>query len=309
MFADNTGLTVNQIRNVLKNALVSLGFNSDAIKALDSIWCIGDRFLDQIHHTMDTLRTSTIAQQGKKMYLHQHFNVHMSYLSSLNPTKTVIARIHNSLVSLMNQEGHLPQYIIIIPDKDIISSINYFDFGIRDLIEKNLNWLIRIIFRTVLSRREALKKTRPGAAPASLPTIIWVNMLTRPLTTNPDLKRLWSQCHKFNSTLDNILTIEKYMKIINLPNFTEHRYFDILGKLTMSGEYHFWRALDDMMHDIDSKGKNAPWVQQHFLPIRTESTSASNPIEHIFNSSQRTSFIPENFDVLQRILISVIQWM
>ena len=44
------------------------------------------------------------------------------------------------------------------------------------------------------------------------------------------------------------------MKFLSLPGLTENKYFDISGRLTVSGQYKFWRVLDSMLqYEIQHK--------------------------------------------------------
>ena len=128
------------------------------------IWCIGDEFLRDVDHTLSTLRTSDAAQQGRKLFIHQYFNFETFYLNPFAPTKPAIARIFNSLDKALNKFSHLPEYILVLPDKDIIKSTNIYDFGVREILEANINWLIQNLARALLARQENLKKIQPGAA-------------------------------------------------------------------------------------------------------------------------------------------------
>ena len=226
---------------------------SEPVKALQTIWCIGDVFLHDIKGTLQTLKTSEAAQQGRKLFIHMHFNFESFAINPLSPVKPSAVRIYNALVQALNAYQHLPDYIIIIPDKDIIESIHRYDFGTRALIESNINWLIKNVAHAIMDRREQLKKLRPGAAPKSLPPIYWIKMLQRPITDLPQYKAIWTQRSKFNSALDTILTLEKYMAIFAHQQMDDRCYFDICGKLTTSGEFSYWCELDSLLKDYFTK--------------------------------------------------------
>ena len=68
-----------------------------------------------------------------------------------------------------------------------------FDYGIRDIIESNIHWLIKQISRAIIGCQESLKKIRPGVAPVDLPQIIWLPMLARPFTSDQYFWNIWSQ--------------------------------------------------------------------------------------------------------------------
>ena len=124
------------------------------VLATKLIWCIGDEFLRDVDRTLSTLRTSDAAEQGRKLFIHQYFNFETFYLNPFAPMKPVITRIFNSLVKALNKFPHLPEYILVLPDKDIIKSTNIYDFGMREILEANINWLIRNLARALLARQE-----------------------------------------------------------------------------------------------------------------------------------------------------------
>ena len=113
----------------------------------------------------------------------------------------VIIRLFNALVKALNSSPYLPDAIVMIVDKDIIESINRFDYGIRDIIELNIHWLIKQMARAIIGCRESLKKIRPGVAPVELPRIVWLLMLARPFTSDQYFRNIWSQRAKFNTSL------------------------------------------------------------------------------------------------------------
>ena len=135
---------------------------------------------------------------------------------------------------------------MVIPDKDIIESSNIYDYGMCEMLEANMNWLIRNLARALLARRENLKKAKPGAAPKQLPPIIWVKMLSRPHSSDQHYKAIWTQRSKFNQVIDQVLGIEHYMSHVSVNSLTDVKYFDASGKLTVTGQYKFWRELDDI---------------------------------------------------------------
>ena len=152
---------------------------SDNVQPLEVVWCMKTN--DKLLHS---------GNGGNKPFLYQQFHFEMFYTNPLSATKPAIARIYNSLVEALNKYPHLPKYILVLPDKDVIKSINNWDYGTTTIIEKNLNWLIKQMAKAILSRRDDLHCKRPGSAPVDLPLIIWIPMITRPYTSNQELKRL-----------------------------------------------------------------------------------------------------------------------
>ena len=176
----------------------------------------------------------------------------------------------------LNKFPHLPDYILILPDKDIIASINRFDFGVREMLEANMNWLIQNLARALLARRENLKKIRPGSTPKQLPSILWVKMFPRPHTSDQHFKAIWSLRSKFYQVLDETLSIEKYMTVFNINSLTENKYFDATGKLTVSGQYKFWHEIDEIIKKYVTESQTESMQidtnrQAHSLNLRRDS--------------------------------------
>ena len=138
-------------------------------------------------------KTETFRRQGKLPYLHRYFNVSAWYKNQLqdldNPS---VGRIHNSLIDALNVNNHLPKYIVVIPDRDVLDSVNIWDYGARKEINEHICWLLKRISRSLMSRREDLIKKCPGSVDDLNPTrVVWIKMLTRPMTSDPELDKVW----------------------------------------------------------------------------------------------------------------------
>ena len=63
------------------------------------------------------------------------------------------------------------------------------------------------IGRNLTARREDLKDKHLGAVDSSVTRVIWVRMLARPLSDDPELSKIWRLRRKFNDVLDEIETV------------------------------------------------------------------------------------------------------
>ena len=95
-------------------------------------------------------------------------------LKQIKTELPVIAKLQNALVAAFNDHAHLPKYIFIIPDKDIIEYIELFDSGVKKAIFDNLTWLSKAIGRCLISRREDLKDKNYRAVSPEFTRVIWV---------------------------------------------------------------------------------------------------------------------------------------
>ena len=189
-------------------------------------------------------------------YIYEFYNFDCHYLSQLSPLKPLIVRIYNSLIKAINHSKTLPKYIIVIPDKDIIQSLGMYDYGVYDLLEANVSWLVNRLAKAILTRRDQFKKRRAGVIPKELPKFIWVKMLTQPHSANHHLTRVWKLKSKFNKVLDAVIYVEQYMKVIELNNMEEYPYFTQFGELTDAGQHQFWSGVNSAIKDFDRNPPN-----------------------------------------------------
>ena len=151
------------------------------------------------------LKSEAMIQHERPPYCYEFYNVSAWYQTPLSTTP-VIARISNSLIETLNENTYLPKYVIVIPDKDVIESQSKRDFGAKNAIEEHLSWLVKQVSKSLLTRHEDLKNRNPGTVTAELTRVIWVKMLTRPITEDTVLKKVWKLRPKFNSALDAIMS-------------------------------------------------------------------------------------------------------
>ena len=128
------------------------------------------------------------AAHGMEPYMYANYSLSTWYKSELVSVHPSIVRIYNSLIEALNTEPfHLPKYILVIPDVDVIESLKFYDFQAWELIHQNLHWLNNNIFKSLTHHRNDLKNKRIGSV-SDLPTVIYVKMLARPRTDDETLK-------------------------------------------------------------------------------------------------------------------------
>ena len=158
-----------------------------------------------------------------------------------------IARLQNAFIAALNKYAHMPKYIIVVPDKDILESIEIYDNGIKKAIFDNLHWLLIQFGHNLITRREDLRAKNTGATPPFFTKVIWVQMLARPISEDPKLARIWKLHRKFNDVLDNLCEIEEYMHVLPIREMEEFKFFDERDNLTPAGEKHYWLHLNDQI--------------------------------------------------------------
>ena len=90
-----------------------------------------------------------------------------------------------------------------------------------------------------------------GAAPAELPRVFWVKMLSRPHTEDPKLKQVWKLRRKFNDQLVRLLQEEDKMHWISITKVNEFTHFDTFGNLTTLGQRQFWSEFNQQIKTFD----------------------------------------------------------
>ena len=194
-------------------------------------------------------------KDNSQFYLYENFNICAWYVKQIT-TVPVIGKIQNALVAALNDFPHLPKYIFIVPDKDIIQDIGHYDDGVKKAMFDNLNWLTKQIGRCITQHREELKKCKPGSVAAEVPRVIWVSMLARPISDDPFFTKIWKISRKFNQVLEDILEIENFMHIMFIQGMEELKFFDSRGDLTSAGQWQFWHNLDDQIKVLSITAQN-----------------------------------------------------
>ena len=151
----------------------------------------------------------------------------------------------------MNSEEHLPAVVLIIPDKDLLAKLPTYGFGVKQILRKELTWLINKIERAIEARRENLKKLRPGAVLPMDTIVMWMKMVARPLSTDQDLIKILKLRRKFNETLEDLLCGHDNMKIILLSSVTEGVFFTTSSDLSKSGKTQFWAEINHQIKNFE----------------------------------------------------------
>ena len=165
----------------------------------------------------------------------------------------IIGKIQNAFIAAMNDNHLLPRFVVVILDKDLIVDVDIFDCGAQDIIYDNVDWLLKQIAKGLLTRRKDLKSKNIGAVDSEPTRVIWVKMLTRPVTSDQKLARIWKLKRKFNKVLEDRLQVENFMHLITVHNMDEHHYFDVFGQLTNAGLHAYWSSLDQEIKELDQQ--------------------------------------------------------
>ena len=226
---------------------------------LKDIWLVGDHFLRENFDILQDLRNSMTTKTSIKdqLYIYLFYNVVLYFASGTSRIRSLMARVLNSIIEGLNCKERLPKYVVILLDKDLIESLDYFDFGISEALEECVFWLIKEVNKLFEIRRDDIRGKRPGVlGTATKPRVIWVAMLQRPIVNDACMKEIYSKRNKFNRSLEEGVNKFRYHHILFTDNVVETTHFDGLGKLAAKGKTEFWYEIVHQLKLFDSEQIN-----------------------------------------------------
>ena len=215
---------------------------SENVPALKDVWLVGDEFLRENCNGLVTLKTAARINKRDPPYLHNHYNVTAYYINSSFLIRSALTRIVNAVIEGINAKDHLPKYVFVIPDKDILQAMKFWDFGLHILLKGAIKWVVNNITRIFATRREELRHQRAGAVSSrgSEPRLIWVKMIPRPTDSRriSKLKSFMLLAWKFNNLLEEVVALDRHSHIMSIQLPADD--FNISGDLTSQGRYDYW---------------------------------------------------------------------
>ena len=192
----------------------------------------------------------------KPPYLYDYYNIQYGFHPPLSQVRNAQARYYNALIELMNgKEMKLPKYIIMIVEKDLIEDVMKMisDYGFKKLFRVALDWVMSEIGKALATRKEDLRSKCGGALSTSAePRIIWVSTIRHPYNIMEEVKPIYKLVRKANEVLEDLVRkYDKYSHMMYIDSLDEHKFFDVMGKLTVSGKSAYWRAIDGLMRKFD----------------------------------------------------------
>ena len=217
---------------------------------------MGDCFLAEIFPALQTLS----GHASSPLYLYKNYNVAPFYQNPSSMLRNSLSRILNAVAKALNERVRLPKYVLVIPDLDILSTINFYDFGMPTTFQKCAQWLVKQVVRFFQIRYEDLKSKRPGAVCGNT-RIIWLNIINRPSIKNhpnPDRVKLLAGRERFNTALNDVICDMRYNHAMVIDTLTEVNHFTQFGNLSQYGQQAYWRELDKVFkkfdrHEVDLK--------------------------------------------------------
>ena len=173
--------------------------------ALMDMWIIGDAFLQEMFATLQTMKTSVPSNSKNIPYLYEQYNVFFFFTTQASKQTNFLARIQNAIAEAFNCRTHLPRYILMILDKDLIEAVSYFDYGETRVLGDTTNWIAKELEHSIESRIEDLLSKKPGAVHNNT-RIIWVKMIPRKgiQDISSHERKILAAKPKFNAALNSV---------------------------------------------------------------------------------------------------------
>ena len=169
---------------------------------------------------------------------------------SLN--RSVLSRVLNCFIDLLNQKPQLPHYITIIIDKDWFKLSGVVEYGASEACKVAINWWMCEFNKFVEIRKDHLYNKKPGAlAIGSEPRFIWVSMIKRPIVRHEKLSVKYSLTRKFHSQLEMTVAEPHHCHVLYPESLMNPSDFDNWGRLTASGKITYWCSIDDSVRKFD----------------------------------------------------------
>ena len=148
------------------------------VPALKDTLIIGDNFLYENFRTLQAINTHARQNHCIQPHLYCYYNVEARFSAPMSLNWSFLSHITNCFIAALNEKHHLPRYVLIVIDKDWLSSSKILEYGMSRAIKVAIQWILCQFQRNLDTRKENLYVTKPGAlATGSEPQLIWVTMV------------------------------------------------------------------------------------------------------------------------------------
>ena len=220
-----------------------------AVKAYERCWFFGDEF------TTCSFEQYYKSRQSSEFngYVKSHFDVTGFYNGMMSENPCIISRLANLMghailtKTVDNKLLPLSKLVVVVPDADIIRSLNDCASGLTKNFARLLNFIMTEHERSLASFRENLpaKSLKQG-----YPHVLWIQALMHD-HFNDNLLR-----YKFNKSLEEAVMFHSNIKSLYLKkvwNSTNtNLYVKECQRFTSDGYYTYWEAVDKMVRYCDS---------------------------------------------------------
>ena len=213
--------------------------------ALKDTWIIGDNYLGEIFHALPGLKTQAISQKNEIPYIYRYYNVRCFTANPLSHIRDTLTRITNSLIKALNDNQHIPRFIIIIPNQDILWHVMKYDAGITLPCNIAIEWITKQMTRAISSKEDILYRKKPGAIAPFEPKFIWVTAMKN--------DRSNTATKKFNKLLNSNLQSKANHYIIDVCKIMDDQKYFSNGMLNGQGKVKFWIEIDTHIENFDNR--------------------------------------------------------
>ena len=220
--------------------------------AVMDIWVIGDSFLKDIYSTYQMLEYQGFQnKKATQFYMSDYYNVKFYEKSGATGVSAhnAVVRIINATLEALNGCQTLPRLLLVIINKDVIESINLFDYGAYRVMAQVINWLTRQIDIMICRKRlQILEKCPDGIFNEYHPAIIYVLMIRRPqqFKMGSKMEAVCGLRTKFNNILIDAAARQNN-HILSIRTCIHLDHFDHWGNLSHKGKITFWQELDNLV--------------------------------------------------------------
>ena len=207
---------------------------------------VGESFLRNTMKELSEMMKRAKVNKHPPPYMYEMFNIngYFAGIAMKGPLKLV-----NPLVDALNDDHHLPKYVILVPDKDLFTDSKKEQTAYA--MGSNIHYVITQTDVHLERRHQDLLNKRPGALSKDFPKSIWIRMLKRPVNQLKENAELFGLRGKFNSILEDRLldgNAENH-HIMSIEVAANH--FDLAGNLTDKGKEEFWIEVDKAIKKFD----------------------------------------------------------
>ena len=122
---------------------------SENVTALYDARFVGDQFLHECYDSFGAIVCQAKSKSNKKNstplpYLKEYYNVDAFFSTNADVKTNGLSRIFNATIDALNEE-HLPHFLVIVIDKDILQDLKNVEFGVAKSISTVVHWLTRQI--------------------------------------------------------------------------------------------------------------------------------------------------------------------
>ena len=242
----------------------------------EEIWLIGDVFLS---------RSSDVIMKrlAEKSYMHANYQVRVIASSPVTShVPDAIARLRNSMIKAWKKFNTIPKMIIIIPEDDVLNAVDFNGFGIKQMFENVIEWIVEEHMKIM----DYYRKSAPGKATKNKrfwPFYLWIGASIHTNYQN------FSRRVKFNQSLEDVAKMHPklaFLKPLQKWSTEDPTFYSRIDKrLSSLGLAALWTAIDNAVSYFDNKIipqiiENKTRNQYHYRRGNNESIRSSGREEH-----------------------------